>query len=125
MILIGAGSNVPGPGGTPEETVARVGFELGRGPVGVERVSRPVQTTPFGVSEQPPLTNAALAIETDLPLGSAASSSGAGAAGWPPTGLRLRDDGVPCPLFSSATAAARSAMDERERLSATEREPAA
>jgi hypothetical protein len=28
---------------------------------------------------------------------------------------------VPCPLFSSATAAARSAMDERERLSATER----
>src|SRR6476660_10645017 len=67
MILIGVGSNVPGPWGTPEETVARVGFELGRGPVRVERVSRPVRTTPFGVTEQPPFTNAALAIETDLP----------------------------------------------------------
>ena len=58
MILIGVGSNVPGPWGTPEETVARVGFEFGRGPVRVERVSRPVRTTPFGVTEQPPFTNA-------------------------------------------------------------------
>ena len=48
--------------------MARVGFELGRGPVRVERGSRPVRTTPFGVTEQPPFTNATLAIETDLPL---------------------------------------------------------
>jgi len=107
MILIGVGSNVPGPWGTPEETVARVGFELGRGPVRVERVSRPVRTTPFGVTEQPPFANAALAIETDLLPRSAASSSGAGAAGWPPRDSGLGTMGLPWRLFSSATAAAR------------------
>ncbi len=67
MILIGVGSNVPGPWGTPEETVARVRFELDRGPVRVERASSPVRTTPFGITDQPPFINAALAIETDLP----------------------------------------------------------
>ena len=80
MILIGVGSNVPGPWGTPEETVARDGFELGRPGQGGAGFP-PVRTTPFGVTEQPPFTNAALAIETIFPLGSAASSSGAGAAG--------------------------------------------
>src|SRR5262245_35036539 len=67
MILIGVGSNVPGPWGTPEGTVARVPLELGRGPVAVMRVSDPVRTTPFGLTDQPPFINAAVAIETDLP----------------------------------------------------------
>ena len=65
MILIGVGSNVPGPWGTPEENVTRVRFELDRGPVRVERASSPVRTTPFGITDQPPFINAALAIETD------------------------------------------------------------
>jgi hypothetical protein len=94
MILIGVGSNVPGPWGTPEETVARVGFELGRGPVRVERVSRPVRTTPFGVTEQPPFTNAALAIETDLPPRLGCFIFRRWSGGLAATGLRLRDDGV-------------------------------
>jgi 2-amino-4-hydroxy-6-hydroxymethyldihydropteridine diphosphokinase len=67
MILIGVGSNMPGPWGTPEATVAQVPLELGRGPVRVIRASQPVRTTPFGMTDQPPFTNAALAIETDLP----------------------------------------------------------
>jgi 2-amino-4-hydroxy-6-hydroxymethyldihydropteridine diphosphokinase len=66
MILIGVGSNVPGPWGTPEQAVRRLPFELGRGPLRVERASRPVRTTPFGVTDQPPFVNAALAVETDL-----------------------------------------------------------
>ncbi|HEX2429529.1 MAG TPA: 2-amino-4-hydroxy-6-hydroxymethyldihydropteridine diphosphokinase [Aestuariivirgaceae bacterium] len=66
MILIGIGSNMPGSWGTPEATVVRVPFELDRGPVRVTRVSSPVRTTPFGVTDQPAFTNAALAIETDL-----------------------------------------------------------
>jgi 7,8-dihydro-6-hydroxymethylpterin-pyrophosphokinase len=98
MILIGVGSNVPGPWGTPEETVARVGFELGRGPVRVERVSRPVRTTPFGVIEQPPFTNAALAIETDLPPRLGCFIFRRWSGGLAATGLRLKDDGgaAPC-----------------------------
>ena len=66
MILIGIGSNMPGPWGTPEETVARVPLELDRGPLRVSRVSRPVRTSPFGVTDQPAFTNAALAIDTAL-----------------------------------------------------------
>ncbi len=67
MILIGVGSNMPGPWGAPEETVIRVPLELDRGPVRVARVSSPLRTTPFGMTDQPAFTNAALAIETDLP----------------------------------------------------------
>jgi hypothetical protein len=93
MILIGVGSNVPGPWGTPEETVARVGFELGRGPVWMEGVSRPVRTTPFGVTEQPPFTNAALAIETDLPPRLGCFIFRRWSGGLAATGLRLREDG--------------------------------
>jgi 2-amino-4-hydroxy-6-hydroxymethyldihydropteridine diphosphokinase len=66
MILIGVGSNMPGPWGTPGETVGRVPFELDRGPTRVTRVSSPVRTTPFGVTDQPAFTNAVLAVDTDL-----------------------------------------------------------
>ena len=64
MILISVGSNVPGPWGTPEETVAWIGFELGRGTVRVERFSRLVRTTPFGVTVQPPFTLTVAGKET-------------------------------------------------------------
>ena len=66
MILIGVGSNMPGPWGTPEATVGRVAAELDRGPVRVTRVSRSLRTTPFGVTDQPDFINAVLAVETDL-----------------------------------------------------------
>jgi 2-amino-4-hydroxy-6-hydroxymethyldihydropteridine diphosphokinase len=69
MILIGVGSNVPGPWGTPEQMVARVPFELDRGPVRVVRASSLVRTTPFGMTDQPPFINAVLAVETDLAPG--------------------------------------------------------
>jgi 2-amino-4-hydroxy-6-hydroxymethyldihydropteridine diphosphokinase len=66
MILIGIGSNMPGPWGTPAATVARVASELDRGAIRVTRVSTPVRTTPFGITDQPAFTNAALAITTGL-----------------------------------------------------------
>jgi hypothetical protein len=64
------------------------------GPVRVERVSRPVRTTPFGVTEQPPFTNAALAIETDLPPRLGCFIFRRWSGGLAATGLQLRDDGV-------------------------------
>ena len=66
MILIGVGSNMPGPWGAPEEAVARLPLELDRGPVRVIRASNPLRTTPFGVTDQPNFINAVLAVETGL-----------------------------------------------------------
>jgi 2-amino-4-hydroxy-6-hydroxymethyldihydropteridine diphosphokinase len=67
MIIIGLGSNLPGPWGPPRETVTRALAELDRGTTKVVRVSRLLQTSPFGKSNQPPFVNAVAQIETHLP----------------------------------------------------------
>lgn len=67
MIIIGLGSNLPGPWGSPRETVLRALAELDRGMTKVVRTSRLLQTSPFGKPNQPPFVNAVAQIETHLP----------------------------------------------------------
>jgi 2-amino-4-hydroxy-6-hydroxymethyldihydropteridine diphosphokinase len=67
MIIVAIGANVPGPWGTPAETVARVRLELDRGPVRVVRWATPIVTAPFGVTDQPDFVNGAAVVATVLP----------------------------------------------------------
>jgi 2-amino-4-hydroxy-6-hydroxymethyldihydropteridine diphosphokinase len=67
MIIVAIGANVPGPWGTPAETVARVRLELNRGPVRVVRWATPIVTAPFGVTDQPDFVNGAAVVATVLP----------------------------------------------------------
>lgn len=66
MILVGLGSNVSGPWGTPRETVERALAELDRPPCRVLEASRLMSTSPMGVRDQPDFVNAVAAIETAL-----------------------------------------------------------
>lgn len=67
MIIIGLGSNLPGPWGSPRETVLRALAELDRDTTKVVAVSRLLQTSPFGKPNQPDFVNAVAQIETHLP----------------------------------------------------------
>jgi 2-amino-4-hydroxy-6-hydroxymethyldihydropteridine diphosphokinase len=67
MILIGIGSNVPGPWGCPRQTVARALAELDAGPLRLVKASRLLATMPFGQQNQPPYINAAAIIRSHLP----------------------------------------------------------
>ena len=53
MILIGLGSNVEGPWGSPRETVTRALRELDSNGTRLVIASRLVETTPFGKVNQP------------------------------------------------------------------------
>lgn len=66
MILVGLGSNVDGPWGTPRETVMRALAELDRPPCRLAKASRLILTSPLGVTDQPPFVNAVALIETAL-----------------------------------------------------------
>jgi len=67
MILIGLGSNVDGPWGTPRETVMRALRELDGNGTRLVHASRLVETTPFGKVNQPTFVNAAAEIATAMP----------------------------------------------------------
>lgn len=67
MILIGIGSNLPGPWGNSGETVARALSELGRGGLAVVKASRLLVSRPYGNVHQPAFVNAVAAISTHLP----------------------------------------------------------
>jgi 2-amino-4-hydroxy-6-hydroxymethyldihydropteridine diphosphokinase len=67
MVIIGLGSNLPGPWGSPRDTVLRALAELDRGLTKVVSASRLLQTSPFGKPNQPPFVNAVAQIETHLP----------------------------------------------------------
>ncbi len=67
MILIGLGANVPGPWGSPRETVMRALRELDGHGLQLVRTSTAIVTAPFGKPNQPPFVNAAARIETHLP----------------------------------------------------------
>lgn len=67
MIVIGLGSNLPGPWGSPRDTVLRALQELDRGPTKLVIASRLLQTSPFGNPNQPSFVNAVARIETHLP----------------------------------------------------------
>jgi 2-amino-4-hydroxy-6-hydroxymethyldihydropteridine diphosphokinase len=67
MILVGLGSNVSGPWGTPRETVLRALRELDAGGTRLIAASRLVETAPFGKVNQPSFVNAAARIATAMP----------------------------------------------------------
>ncbi len=67
MILIGLGSNVEGPWGSPRETVLRALRELDGNGTRLVIASRLVETTPFGKINQPTFVNAAAEIATAMP----------------------------------------------------------
>ena len=67
MILIGLGSNVEGPWGSPRETVTRALRELDSNGTRLVIASRLVETTPFGKVNQPSFVNAAAEITTAMP----------------------------------------------------------
>ncbi len=67
MILIGLGSNVDGPWGTPREAVLRALRELDGSGTALVAASRLVETTPFGKVNQPSFVNAAAEITTAMP----------------------------------------------------------
>ena len=67
MIVIGLGSNVPGPWGSPRETVARALVALDGGPLRLRKASRLLITAPMGQQNQPPYVNAVAVLATHLP----------------------------------------------------------
>jgi 2-amino-4-hydroxy-6-hydroxymethyldihydropteridine diphosphokinase len=66
MILIGLGSNVTGPWGTPGGTLARAMGELDRLPVRLERASSIISTEPWGKADQPVYANAVARVRTRM-----------------------------------------------------------
>lgn len=65
MILIGLGSNLEGPWGTPRQTLMRALEELSLHNIRIAKVSTLIETAPFGVLDQPYFVNAVAEIETD------------------------------------------------------------
>ncbi len=66
MILVAIGSNVPGPWGSPRETVERALGELDRSPLKLVRASRLIRTAPMGPYDQPDFINAVAIVATEL-----------------------------------------------------------
>jgi 2-amino-4-hydroxy-6-hydroxymethyldihydropteridine diphosphokinase len=67
MILIGLGSNITGPWGTPRKTVERALARLNQFPLRLVKASTLLATAPFGNKNQPDFMNAVAWIETALP----------------------------------------------------------
>jgi 2-amino-4-hydroxy-6-hydroxymethyldihydropteridine diphosphokinase len=67
VILIALGSNLSGSWGAPRDTVLRALSEMRHHNIRVLTVSRLIETTPFGVENQPNFVNAVASIETALP----------------------------------------------------------
>ena len=66
MILIGIGSNIEGPWGSPRETVERAITALDEPPLRLRKASRLIVTAPYGRTDQPDFVNAVAEVETDL-----------------------------------------------------------
>lgn len=64
MIIISFGSNLPGPWGSPRETVQRAAKALEQQGIGIIRMSRLIETAPFGRENQPRFVNAAAVVTT-------------------------------------------------------------
>ena len=67
MILIGLGSNMTGPWGAPSDCIDHAIELLDQHPFELVRASALIETTPYGVPDQPPYINAVARIETHLP----------------------------------------------------------
>jgi len=66
MILIGLGANVPGPWGSPQQTLERAILILNEAPLSLVKVSTIIASKPFGVTDQPDFVNAVARIKTAL-----------------------------------------------------------
>ncbi|MEM9473138.1 MAG: 2-amino-4-hydroxy-6-hydroxymethyldihydropteridine diphosphokinase [Pseudomonadota bacterium] len=66
MILIGLGSNMTGPWGSPRTWVGRALAALDEAPLKLLKASTLIETTPFGRLDQPSYVNAVARIETRL-----------------------------------------------------------
>lgn len=66
MILIGLGSNLDGPWGTPRQAVEWALQALNSGPVKLRQASRLRITAPFGRLNQPDFVNAVALVDTQL-----------------------------------------------------------
>lgn len=66
MILIGIGSNLEGPWGSPSDTVRRAFAALDEAPLRLVKASHAIRTAPFGRTDQPDFVNAVAEIETRL-----------------------------------------------------------
>jgi 2-amino-4-hydroxy-6-hydroxymethyldihydropteridine diphosphokinase len=66
VILVGLGSNLDGPWGTPEQAVRRALAHLDIGPIKLVTVSPLMITAPFGVINQPNFVNAVAELATHL-----------------------------------------------------------
>jgi 2-amino-4-hydroxy-6-hydroxymethyldihydropteridine diphosphokinase len=67
MILIGLGSNITGPWGTPRSAVEKALLSLNQFPLRLVKSSKLLATKPFGNKNQPDFINAVAMIETALP----------------------------------------------------------
>lgn len=67
MILIGLGSNVAGPWGSPRQAVLRALRELGGNGTQLLAASRLIATSPYGKKNQPGYVNAVARIATHMP----------------------------------------------------------
>jgi 2-amino-4-hydroxy-6-hydroxymethyldihydropteridine diphosphokinase len=67
MILVALGSNLGGPWGTPEETLAQAFRALDQFPLKLLAQSPVLRTAPYGRMNQPDFCNAVARIETHLP----------------------------------------------------------
>lgn len=66
-VLIGLGSNFPGPWGKPRKTLKHALKELDRGNISVRAVSEVYKTEAIGQTRQPAYRNAVALISTSLP----------------------------------------------------------
>lgn len=66
MILIGLGSNISGPWGTPRSTVEKAFKTLNQFPLRLMKASSLLATKPFGNKNQPDFINAVAIIDTAL-----------------------------------------------------------
>ncbi len=62
MILLGLGSNLPGPWGTPLETLRRALMEMGANQITVVQRSKAYSTNAYGLGGQPDYVNAVVSV---------------------------------------------------------------
>jgi 2-amino-4-hydroxy-6-hydroxymethyldihydropteridine diphosphokinase len=65
-LLLALGGNLPGPWGTPQETLARACGELSRAGLRILRSSRIYATAPLGPGRQAPYLNAVLLVDANV-----------------------------------------------------------
>lgn len=66
MILVALGSNIKGPWGSPRQTLLKAIDALDQWPVQVMKISKLIETAPYGNPNQPDFVNAVVQVRTAL-----------------------------------------------------------